>query len=504
MEISKKKVSKKKVSKKKVKVISTVKEFREFAKNNGYRGYSRLKKEELRKLISKPPPDYNEIKQRKNEERRQRGEYTRKELDTIAKNAGLRRYSKLKKDDLNEKLRENYILSSDILDIQEPAREPRHPFKIRKTASALNSFTNQYAIEGHAGYDPNSFLTTVKQSIINLLSNNRQTKSQMILKCVFEKTNLQTGETVTTESAFRSATEIVLEATNIDELYKKSTDQILEFFDTFQNNGSGWVFKSIVSLEIHTVKYQPLSGSSYIPLPKYLADKKAMINLKNDDQQCFKWAVTRAVNPVEKNAERIDKKLRAKADTLNWDGITFPTPLSEIDKFERNNPSVSVNVVGFAEKGSCRDAKYEDTVYPLRTSLYKREHEVDLFLFSGGNQTKHYCVIKNLSRLLSSQKSKDGHVRYYCRRCFNSFTSEERLADHDEICRNNDTVKIEMPKQTEDYFPTQYFKNHFKSQNVPFVVYADFESFTKPISSHQPDPKESYTKKYQKHEPSGF
>ena len=62
MEISKKKVSKKKV---KVKVISTVKEFREFAKNNGYRGYSRLKKEELRKLISKPPPDYKAIEKRK-------------------------------------------------------------------------------------------------------------------------------------------------------------------------------------------------------------------------------------------------------------------------------------------------------------------------------------------------------------------------------------------------------------------------------------------------------
>ena len=158
----------------------------------------------------------------KNEERRQRGEYTRKELDTIAKNAGLRGYSKLKKDNLNEKLREIYILSSDILDldIQEPDKEPRLPFKIRKTASALKRFTNQYAIEVHAGYDPKSFLTTVKKSIISLLSNNRQTKSQMILKCVFEKTNLQTGETVTTESAFRSVTETILEATNIDDLYK--------------------------------------------------------------------------------------------------------------------------------------------------------------------------------------------------------------------------------------------------------------------------------------------
>ena len=43
----------------------------------------------------------------------------------------------------------------------------------------------------------------------------------MILKCVFEKTNPQTGETVTTESAFRSVTDTILEATNLDELYKK-------------------------------------------------------------------------------------------------------------------------------------------------------------------------------------------------------------------------------------------------------------------------------------------
>ena len=302
------------------------------------------------------------------------------------------------------------------------------------------------------------------------------------------------------EAPFWSGVEVNLEATNLDELYEKWKSKILENISTFQNSGSGWVFKSIVSLEIHTVKYQPLSGSSYIPLPKYLADKKAMINLKNDDQQCFKWAVTRAINPVEKNAERIDKKLTAKADTLNWDGITFPTPLSEIDKFERNNPTISVNVAGFAEKGSCRDAKYENIVYPLRTSLYKREYEVDLLLFSGDNQTKHYCVIKNMSRLMHGQRTKKHATYFYCRNCYTPFTSKERLEEHYKICRNNDTVKIEMPKDSS----TQYFKNHFKSQNVPFVVYADFESFTKPISSCQQDPKESYTKKYQKHEPSGF
>ena len=43
-----------------------------------------------------------------------------------------------------------------------------------------------------------------------------------------------------------------------------------------------------------------LGGSSYIPLPKFLAAKKAIVNLKNEDDECFKWAITRALNPVEK------------------------------------------------------------------------------------------------------------------------------------------------------------------------------------------------------------
>ena len=48
------------------------------------------------------------------------------------------------------------------------------------------------------------------------------------------------------------------------------------------------------------MKYVPLGGSTYIPLPKFLAAKKAIINLKNEDDECFKWAITRALNPVKK------------------------------------------------------------------------------------------------------------------------------------------------------------------------------------------------------------
>ena len=94
-------------------------------------------------------------------------------------------------------------------------------------------------------------------------------------------------------------------------------ETVLESLAKFQCQGSNWRFHSVVSLD--TVNYVPLGGSSYIPLPKFLAAKKAITNLKNEDDEWFKLVITRALNPVEKNSERIDKKLREKSEVLNWD-----------------------------------------------------------------------------------------------------------------------------------------------------------------------------------------
>ena len=80
-------------------------------------------------------------------------------------------------------------------------------------------------------------------------------------------------------------------------------ETVLESLEKFQRQGSNWRFHSVLRLDLHTVKYVPLGGSSYIyiPLSKFIAAKKAIINLKNEDDECFKWAITRALNPVKKN-----------------------------------------------------------------------------------------------------------------------------------------------------------------------------------------------------------
>ena len=77
-------------------------------------------------------------------------------------------------------------------------------------------------------------------------------------------------------------------------------ETVLETLAKFQRQGSNWRFSSVLSMNLHTVSYEPLGGSSYIPLSGFLAAKKAIINLKNEDDEWFKWAITRALNPVEK------------------------------------------------------------------------------------------------------------------------------------------------------------------------------------------------------------
>ena len=132
-------------------------------------------------------------------------------------------------------------------------------------------------------------------------------------------------------------------------------------------------------------------------------------------------------------------------------------------------------------------------------STYEDREAVNLLLISD-EERKHYCIIKSMSRLLSTQTSKRNGAQYYCMRCLNPFHSQESLDKHLEYCNTNEAVKIEMP----DEGTTLSFKKYNRSMRVPFIVYADFKSFIKPIETSGPNPTNSYTKQYQKHTPSGF
>ena len=124
-------------------------------------------------------------------------------------------------------------------------------------------------------------------------------------------------------------------------------------------------------------------------------------------------------------------------------GVNFPATFHDIDKFERNN-KIGVILFG-AEQTNYRDRvtgeKMEEIII-LRTPKEKYEKKVQLLLISDLNTgKKHYCVVKNLSRLLTSQVNKNQCKRHFCTFCLNGFKTEKSLENHLEYCSTNECVK---------------------------------------------------------------
>ena len=172
---------------------------------------------------------------------------------------------------------------------------------------------------------------------------------------------------------------------------------IIERIASYQAKDTGSSLHSIIQLELHTVIYNPLRVETYIPLPKELAVKKAIINMNNKDNKCFLWCVLRALNPKDDHPERVDKELKPKENTLNMEGIEYPVSLKDLNKFENQNPTISIKVLGYEGK----------SVYPLRNSdCMDRNHNIILMLIEK-DRVKHYCLVKSISRLLASQAPKN-------------------------------------------------------------------------------------------------
>ena len=367
-------------------------------------------------------------------------------------------------------------------------------------ASAFKNYTNQYVMYNtKANYEPIEFLAYAKPAILNIFKSNQNIKTMLYLHCLMQ--NIQS--TTPVEFAFHSKDlKLVLEGTDISELYNGMADEIEEEIQKVENSeGSGYTFVKVIKLVLHVTKWQPLYGSSYMPLDPYLANKKAIINMKNEDDKCFMWCVLRALYPKDKNSERIDKDLKSKQDIINMKGICYPVSLNGIKRFEELNPNISISVLGYN--------KEEGGVLPLQISKHTGcEYDIVLLLLkeavTGENgeikEKTHYTLVKNKSALITSQKNNHKGKRHVCLNCFNSFNILESLNKHKEYCYKNKCVKTNMPPQN-TYLR---FKNFLYSEKAPFAVYADFESLIKPLDNCDPDPNKSYTKKYQKHEPISF
>ena len=139
-------------------------------------------------------------------------------------------------------------------------------------------------------------------------------------------------------------------------------------------------------------------GRSYIDSLKWLKDKKSTINPKNNDDKCFQYAVTLALNldKIKKDPQRVSK-IKPFTEKYNWEDIDFPSPSKGWKKIECNN-EVALNILYVPY-----NTKKINIAYKSKNKLTP-EKQIILLMISDGRKW-HYLVVKDLSRLLRGKTS---------------------------------------------------------------------------------------------------
>ena len=240
-------------------------------------------------------------------------------------------------------------------------------------------------IDGIERMDVDTYFARTRKFLIDLLDKetmNRAVRSQATTWIRFVR-----GEVEQVSLAFNSRMMTVYSLNDKNEIVTAMIEHMAQQIENPALRNSKFVFDRVLHMDIDFHRLNLMRGSSYVPLPDWLTKKKAIINPKNSDMECFKWAVIAAMKweEIGNNPERVSKLRRYEGD-FDWSDIEFPVSFRDINKFERNN-EIGVNVLAVENKKiyicrKCRD--------------YNRFVNLMLIANVENPNKKHYVAVKSL------------------------------------------------------------------------------------------------------------
>ena len=366
--------------------------------------------------------------------------------------------------------------------------EPK-PFKSIELEQAFGGAYRSYRINGRPKIDVDTFFNRIGKRLIELIEQELKTRTSARIQTTawirFIRNDEEGQERV--ELAFNSLMTSVYRGSETDQIVDRMIDNMKFRIENPALLSSRFVFDEFLYLDINFHQLNLTRGSSYLPLPDWLAKKKAIVNPHNDDEECFKWSVIAAENVGMKDHQRISN-LRKFKDNYDWSGLEFPVLIKDIERFENRN-NISVNVLAVEGR---------DIYIHRKGQRVGREINL-LMVYEDG--IRHYTAIKSLSRLLSSKNSNTKCKQHFWMNCLQGFMQESSRDQHQVYCEDNESVRVEMPKQGST-IEFKYGQNQFK---VPFIKYADFESILGMMGPVElGSPNQPYTNEVNQHTPSGW
>ena len=233
-----------------------------------------------------------------------------------------------------------------------------------------------------------------------------------------------------------------------------------------KTKGSRWsVFKFLnIILQGFTIRAE--RGSSYIPTPEKFSNPKCgLINIQNDDNECFKWCMKYHQTKKDKNDDRVSV-LKKVDDKYSYENVNFPAGYDDIETFEENN-KVAVFVYALKDDSVYRE-KLGNPEYVSNDVIYLLRIETD--------EQSHYVYIKHLSRLININYNGKATSKQFCPYCEKA--CDECLTTHIKTC-----YKIQFKEGALLKLPAENtymkFENHKNKLERPFMFYADTESTLK-------------------------
>ena len=221
--------------------------------------------------------------------------------------------------------------------------------KTTRVQKAFKSYANSFTLvnEQYTGERGLSYIQFQKNRFKQFLAENRNMKLNIKAEGLFIKYDKDTGETV---ELLQNLPATRFDIYNEDELVgalENSVKQILLGIENIELRASNFQFLKITTITFHYDRYDPTRAGSYILLPEPIKNKKACINIQNEDNKCFKYCVQCHAFKIyeKKNSDRMSQYKDLQDDIFDWSDVKFPVGNNEIGRFEQKHKGlVAINV----------------------------------------------------------------------------------------------------------------------------------------------------------------
>jgi hypothetical protein len=219
--------------------------------------------------------------------------------------------------------------------------------------SVNNTFISQNIPTEPGQADPLSHLQSITENIHSILNDAIRmhgaikfylTLNMNMQRPVENTVNREVGH-------FCSIPILLMSEDEIIEQIEIAVNLVLERAEAFLRYGSGWTYLDVKSVEVHSCAYNIVGGTSYIETPPRFRNR-SIINIHNKNDRCFEYSVLAGLYPAKRNVCH-PSSYKKNLGTLNFNNINFPIKPNKntIEKFEEQNPEISINVQHIAENG---------------------------------------------------------------------------------------------------------------------------------------------------------